>query len=49
MAVNLWRHQCPVTGQEEVNYEGADCPHCGEKCPEPQPNPAPSDTAPNAG
>lgn len=37
MAVKLWRHQCPTTGKEEVNYEGQDCPHCGEKAPEPTP------------
>lgn len=43
MAVTLWRHQCPVTGKEETNYEGQDCPHCGEKSPEPQPSPPPSE------
>jgi hypothetical protein len=41
MAVKLWRHQCTVTGKEEINYEGEDCPHCGEKTPEPEHDPAP--------
>lgn len=45
MAVKLWRHQCTATGKEEVNFEGQDCPHCGEKSPEPEtPTPAPTPT-----
>lgn len=35
MAVELWKHQCSVTGKEETNYQGAPCPHCGAQQPAP--------------
>lgn len=45
MAVTLWKHQCPTTGKEEINFQGQVCPHCGATEPEPTPpEPTPEPT-----